>query len=286
VAWRYFGLGSLPGPFLVKATHLCLGFGLAAVVRQAAAEETASTLTGNVASGFLALSPLYWDTEAVGHMDLPLAFFATCAVWLLMRASRAEAPARTLALAGLLIGFLPWVKGREGLSLVILLPAAALLILPRSKGTGLPARRFRSWAGILPGLALLAFGALLVHGILPSGEHFAGGPWWERAHSRLPVAGRILALLARCLASPEWLGFWILFAALGVVAVWRRNWTSATLSAVVVVQLAIYASVYFVTPLDWYEHLRGSFCRIAAALVPVAILAVCCRGEESAGSRP
>jgi hypothetical protein len=279
VVWRYLGLGSIPGSFVVKATHLALAAGLTMIVREAVAEETDSPLAGNVAATFLVLSPLYWDTEAVGHMDLPLAFFLTAAVWLVLVASRADAPGRLLVRAGLLAGFLPWVKSREGFSLALLLAAATFALQWRRRGLR---EGSRAAAGILPGLALLFAGALFVHRFLPRGEHFAGGSWWERVSARLPLTERILGLLARCLISPDWMGLWVVFAAFAVAALWRRRWTSLTLSAVVAVELALYGAVYFVTYLDWYEHLRGSFCRISAALVPLAILAICARKEESA----
>jgi hypothetical protein len=175
------------------------------------------------------------------------------------------------------------VKGREGFSLALLLAAATFALQWRRRGLR---EGSRIAAGILPGFALLFAGALFIHRFLPRGELFAGGRWWERASVRLPLAGRIASLLAGCLISPDWMGLWIVFAAFAVVALWRRRWTSLTLSAVVAVELAIYGSVYFVTYLDWYEHLRGSFCRISAALVPVAILAMCARQEKSAGSGP
>jgi hypothetical protein len=278
VVWRFLGLGSLPGCFFVKATHVLLAFALAALVDRAVAAETGSRVWGHLAAALLALSPLYWDTEAVGHMDLPLAFFATAALWLVILALRSETPARPLALAGLMLGFLPWIKTREGLTFEVLVVAAAIVLFALRLGR----RSVGPLAALLPGLLVLAGGALLVQQGLPRGEHFAGGNWWERFNGRLPEGGRILGLLARCLVSPEWLGFWLLFFVATVYFMARRHIAPAVLSLVVWLQLSVYGSVYFVTFLDWHEHLRGSFCRISAALLPLGILAASAGWRERA----
>ena len=54
----------------------------------------------------------------------------------------------------------------------------------------------------------------------------------------------------------------------------RRRPLAAALGAVVLVQLAAYAGTYFATYLDPVEHIRSSFFRIAAALLPLALVAV------------
>ena len=74
--------------------------------------------------------------------------------------------------------------------------------------------------------------------------------------------------------APDWLGFWFLFAAGLVFALWQRQRTALLLAGVVLLQLGLYAAVYFFTYLPAEGHILSSFTRITAALVPLGILMI------------
>ena len=268
--WRLLALGGLPGTALFKTVHALSGLALVAVTRRgvlrlgrspamAAMAPMADTL-----AALLAASPLLWDTIAVGLADLPLALWATAGLVLALE-SDGEYPVWP---AGICLGFLPWIK-QEGLSLALLALLAAAVIVSSGKN-----RRFRLAALLLPAGLLIA-GALAVGRTLPQGgPSFFDGDWRGRALARLSRPGEILTMLGSDLAAPDWLGFWFLFAAGLALALWQRNRTALLLGGVVLFQLGLYAAVYFLTYVSPADHIRSSFTRIAAALVPLGILTI------------
>lgn len=261
--WRQLALGGLPGAGFFEAVHVLFGLLLAAVTRRGVLRLGRSPAMADALAALLAASPLLWDTVAVGLADLPLALWATAGLVLVLEGK--DWP------AGVCLGFLPWLK-EEGTSLALLALAAAVLISQRG-------RRLRLLA---PALLLIA-GAEAVGRRLPDALTFFVGDWKERALGRLSHPGEILKALGSDLIAWDWLGFWLLFTAALAFALWRRDRTALLLAGVVLVQLALYSAVYFLTYLPPVDHIRSSFTRIAAALVPLGVLAV---GSAWKGNRP
>lgn len=268
--WRLLALGGLPGTALFKTVHALSGLALVAVTRRGVLRLGRSPAMADALAALLAASPLLWDTIAVGLADLPLALWVTAGIVLALEADD-ERPAWP---AGLCLGFLPWLK-QEGLTLAVLSLAAAAVIVASGKN-----RRSRLAALLLPAGLLIA-GALAVGRTLPQGgPSFFDGDWQGRALSRLARPAEILTLLGSDLAAPDWLGFWFLFAA-GLALALRRRHPSALLpGGVVLLQLGFYAAVYFLTYVPPADHIRSSFTRIAAALVPLGILMIAALGAR------
>jgi ammonia channel protein AmtB len=98
------------------------------------------------------------------------------------------------------------------------------------------------------------------------------GDWWRRGLDRLPL---ILEIQRRCLSlllQPDWLGFWIVLAALTAVAVARRHGMELAVIAIVWIQVIVYELTAVFTYLPPLAHLEASFFRICAALVPIGLL--------------
>lgn len=271
--WRLLALGGIPGTGLIKAAHVLFGLLLVAATRRGVLRLGRSPALADTLAALLAASPLLWDTVALGLADLPLALWATAG--LVLALERPENPWP----AGVCLGFLPWIK-QEGLSLALLALLAAVLIVSSWK---------QRLALLLPAGLLIA-GAVAIGRALPPAPTFFLGDWRARALARLAQPGEILTALGADLAAPDWLGFWFLFAAALGFAVWRRHRTALLLAGVVLAQLGLYSAVYFFTYLNPADHVRSSFTRIAAALVPLGILAVAAvfdpvQSEDAAGSR-
>ena len=259
--WRLLALGGLPGTALFKTVHALFGLALVAVTRRGVLRLALSPAMADALAALLAASPLLWDTIAVGLADLPLALFATAGLVLALESN--EHP-RGIWAAGVCLGFLPWIK-QEGLSLALLALVAAAAMVSSGKGRK---------ALLLPAGLLIA-GALAIGRMLPkAGPTFFTGDWQGRALERLSRPGEILTMLGSDLIAPGWLGFWFLFAAGLAFALWRRNRTALLLAGVVVLQLGLYAAVYFFTYLPAANHILSSFTRITAALVPLGILMI------------
>ena len=256
--WRLLALGGLPGTALFKTFHVLCGVALVAVTRRGVLRLGRSPALADGLAALLAASPLLWDTIAVGLADLPLALWATAGLVLALESDE-EHPAWP---AGVCLGFLPWIK-QEGLALALLALVAAVVI-----------RKSRRAALLLPAGLLIA-GAVAIGRTLPvTGPSFFDGDWRGRGLERLSRPGEILTLLGSDLAAPGWLGFWFLFAAGLALGLWKRNRTTLLLAGVVLLQLGLYSAVYFFTYLDPAGHIHSSFTRIAAALVPLGVLAV------------
>lgn len=258
--WRLLALGGLPGTALFKVVHALFGLALVAVTRRGVLRLSRSPAMADALAALLAASPLLWDTIAVGLADLPLALWATAGVVLALESK--DWP------AGVCLGFLPWIK-QEGLPLAVLALFAAAVILPKGRKT------------LFLSAGLLIAGALAVGRLLPkAGPTFFDGDWRARALERLSRPGEILTMLGSDLAAPDWLGFWFLFAAGLALALWRRNRTALLLGGVVLLQLGLYAAVYFFTYVPPAGHILSSFTRITAALVPLGILAIAAAGTR------
>ncbi len=84
----------------------------------------------------------------------------------------------------------------------------------------------------------------------------------------------LVATILRELTGPEWLGLWFLFGVAALASLFLPARTARGLSAVVLGQFLVYAFVYFGTFLDPAQHVGSSFHRLAAALLPLALLAM------------
>ena len=264
-AWLDLGAGAAPGGWLFRTAHALFGVALVVLVRRAARRLSVPAPLATLAACLVAASPLLWDTEALGLADLPFALWSVAAVAAALD-PRLQAASRGWAV-GLLLGFLPWLKA-EGW---ILLPLLGLALgWAGRRRAGRPA----AWsAGLVVTAAALALGSAALTAALPSGESFLGGDALGRIADRLPRAGEILAALAAELAAPEWLAAWFLVAAGLAVAVGRRRWLPTALGAVALAQLAASGAAYLATSMDPLQHLRVSFFRIAAGLLPLALAA-------------
>jgi hypothetical protein len=258
LATRYLS-PSLPSPADFRLVHGLFAAALAAGVHGAARRLGSSRAVAAVVTALLVASPLFWDTEAVGLGDLPLACAAVAAILLALEArSDARFPAWP---AGLVIGFLPWIKV-EGAVLAVFL-AAACLALVRRNG-----------AFLLPGFALAA-GALATRVLLlPPGIGFLEGDWTGRVADRARAAGPMVSAMLADLGGREWFGLWFLFAVAVLFAFRPRATAARALAAVVLAQIAVYAVVYLGTFMDPLGHVDASFHRLAGALAPLALLAV------------
>lgn len=263
LAWLDLSLGTLPSGWLFRAAHLLFGVALAWLVRQAARTLGAKLPVASLAAALAAASPLLWDTESLGLAELPLALWAVAAVVV----GQERALARQGWPAGLLVGFLPWLKP-EGWPLALLLAVALVLARRRRSGAA------RWTAGFVTAAVALAAASAVLSSRVPAGglSFFAGDPL-GRAAARLPQAGELLAQLGAELVDGAWLGGWLLFAAGMALAAWRRRGVPLLVGAVVAVQLGFYAGIYFATSLDPEQHVASSFFRISAALLPLALAA-------------
>ena len=248
---------------LHNIVHLLFGVALAGLVRQAARTLGAQRPVASLAAALAAASPLLWDTESLGLAELPLALWAVAAVVV----GQERALARQGWPAGLLVGFLPWLKP-EGWPLALLLAVALGLARRRRSGAA------RWTAGfVTAAVALAAASAVLSSRVPAAGLSFFAGDPLGRVAARLTQTGELLAQLGAELADGAWLGGWLLFAAGMALAAWRRRGLPLLLGAVVAVQLALYAGIYFATSLDPEQHVASSFFRISAALLPLALAA-------------
>ena len=259
LAWRFLS-PSEPSMSAFRLCHALFAAGLLAAIHGAARRLGASRALAAVLAAAVCASPLFWDTEAVGLAELPLAAFAAAGVLLALEArDDARFPAWP---AGVLFGFLAWLK-MEGLPLGLFLTvAAAMLAATRWRGL------FMCWLiTVAPALAIGRF-------LLPKGVPFLEGAWIDRLSSRIGSPGAILLAMLRELRGPEWLGLWFLFAAAALGALVLRVRAARAFSAVIAAQLLVYAFVYFGTFMDPTSHVETSFHRLAAALLPLAALTI------------
>ncbi len=258
LAARYLS-PSLPSPADFRLVHALFGAALVAGAHGAARRLGASRGLAAILTALLVASPLYWDTEAVGLAELPLACAAVAAILLALEARRdARFPGWP---AGLVLGFLPWIK-MEGVALAVLLAAACAALVRRGG------------AFLLPGLVLAA-GALATRMLLlPAGVGFLEGDWTGRVADRVEAAGAVLSAMLANLGGREWFGLWFLFAVAVLFAFRPRAAAARVLAAVVLAQIVVYGVVYLGTFMDPLEHVHSSFHRLAGALAPLALLAV------------
>lgn len=291
LAWLHMALGSEPTAWLFRWAHGLFGVALVLLVRRAARAVGASAILAGLAACLTAASPLFWDTESLGLAEMALALWSVAAVAAALDVRRGAARQWT---AGLLLGYLCWLKP-EGL--VLTLPLVLVLWWwSRARRDGL-SDSSRPWArravvgARLGGPALLfAFSSVALGRVVaaPSVSFLRGDPW-GRAVARLPEMLEILRLLATELLAREWLGGWLLVVAGLAVATLRRRPLPAALTAVVLAQLGVYASIYFVSYLEPEHHIPSSFFRIAAGLLPLALVATAAalaKGRPLAGLTP
>ncbi|MDQ2869703.1 MAG: hypothetical protein M3S32_03095 [Acidobacteriota bacterium] len=267
LAWRLLALGE-PASGVFRAAHGLFALGALLALRAGTKRATGSSLLANALAGALCVSPLFWDSEALGLAEMPLAFLAAASAALLL--GLRHPPGRPAWAAGVTIGSMSWIK-QEGmlLALLLLLAGAAMLLSSRPPGRD----RARSLAGLLLSAALVACaGAALWHALLPRGFGFFVGDWPARGLARLRDPLALSKALAHELLASDWLGLWVAIAAAFVAAWILRRPMAALLLSAVAVQMAVYASVYVFTYLDPVEHIASSFFRIVAGTVPLALL--------------
>ena len=274
IAWRMIALGAVPDERSARVAHVLFALAVLALVRAGLLAAGRSEALANTGAAFAAISPLLWDTESLGLMEVPFALFLA-ASFLLLLDIRRGASSRGLWIWGAIAGFLPWIKFREGLSLVLLLVVAGVL-LRREKRAAPPLALALLWTA--------AAGIVSIF-LLPPGERFLAGDWLSRGLSRAAHPLAILSQLARELLAREWFGFWAVLAAGWVYSVVRKRRVAAVLTSVIAAQVAVYASVYFFTYLDPVAHIRSSFFRICAALLPAALIALAATDESGGALR-
>src|ERR1700688_1699890 len=286
MTWLMLTLGESPSQAVFKVLHALFALALVAVLRDAVRRATSSPALANAAAAFLAVSPLLWDSEAVGLAEVPLALWAMVSLLLLAPPAHAASRYRPWV-PGLALGFLPWIK-QEGLVLSLLLLAAALLPMqpmlpmPRARRGG-PSAAAAVALLCGPALALMA-GALAIQKlVLPPGSSFLLGDWWRRGLDRLPLFMDIQRRCLSLLVQPDWLGFWIVLAALTVVALARRHGMALAVIAIVWIEVLVYELTAVVTYLPPLAHLEASFFRICGALVPIGLLGMAMLSRKVAG---
>jgi hypothetical protein len=283
MAWLILTLGKAPDPMTFKALHAVFAAVLAVLLQAAVARITSSREIGCAAAAVLVISPLFWDSEAVGLAELPLALWAVAAVYLLIRGP--ASPVRLPWASGLALGFLPWIK-QEGLPLALLALAFCCLAIarPTSRRTAeSPAERanrgaappLARWLALGAPAVLLLVGAWAVQRwALPPGASFFAGAWCRRGIARLPELGSILRHCATDLLQPDWLGFWALLAAATFSAALRRRMRALALAAVVWCQVAVYMLTALFSYIAPHDHLNAAFFRICAPLMPLGLMAI------------
>ena len=260
VAWRFLS-PSTPSASDFGLVHALFAAALLAATHAAARRLGASRIAAALLAAALCASPLFWDTEALGIADMPLAAVAVAAFLLALDAREDVGfPAWP---AGLALGFLSWIK-LEGVPLGALLAAACTLGLSGKKRLALAA----PWA--LSTVAALATRRWL----LPAEGSFLQGDWTARLAERVRDPLPLFTAMLRDLAGPEWLGLWFLFAAAALASLFLPARPARRLSAVVVSQFLVYAFIYLGTYLDPAGHVHSSLHRLGAALLPVALLAM------------
>ncbi|MEO8191787.1 MAG: hypothetical protein ABI682_15745 [Acidobacteriota bacterium] len=280
VGWRLLTLGD-PSARAFRGAHALFGLGALLALRQGVRRATGSDVLANTLGGVLCLSPLFWDSEALGLAEMPLAFLAVAAAALLLELRHSQAgPAGAAWAAGAAIGFVSWIK-QEGVVLTGLLLLLGIVVVVVSRRSPSDRRRLVA-ALVLPAVVVAGAGWWLDRVLLPRGFGFFVGNWRERGLARVHDPLPILRGLARELLSTDWLGFWIVMSIVFAVAVFRRRSTAVFVLSAVAADLAAFASVYVFTYLDPAEHIASSFFRIAAATVPLALLGGALLAERSA----
>jgi len=261
VAWRFLS-PSTPSASDFRVVHALFASALLAATHAAARRLGASRTAAALLASALCASPLFWDTEVLGIADLPLAAVAVAALLLALDA-REDGVGFPVWPAGLALGFLSWVK-LEGAPLGTLLAAACALKLTGQRRLALVA----PWA--LSTAAALA----LRRWLLPADGSFLQGDWTARFAERVRDPLPLFAAMLRELGGPEWLGLWFLFGAAAFASLFLPAPPACRLSAVVLGQFLVYAFIYFGTYLNPAEHVHSSFHRLAAALLPLGLLAM------------
>lgn len=271
---RMLALGALPGEASFKAIHLGLGVALLTLLRELLRHLSRRRALADALTAWAACLPLFWDTETVGQAEMPLALWAVAAVALIL-APRERRGFVALLPAGLVLGFLPWIK-QEGLPLALVLLAALVFASPRG------GRRARLAGLLIGGLAWGGIGFLL-HARLPAGVSFFSGAVLERISARLPEAPELLGAMARFFFIPDFLGVWPILALAALASVWRRNRLALALLGVVGFEVVLYMAITFAVYLDPESHIEASFARIIAPLTNLGIVALAALAAPRSG---
>jgi hypothetical protein len=162
---------------------------------------------------------------------------------------------------------MPWIK-TEGLLLSVLI-LLGFALARRRMPRALRLLRFQMLGAAVTGALLVCFHALQ----LPTGAKFLAGNWLERILERARDPRSLLAAMGATLTHPDWIGAWILFAAALAIALLRRSRAALWIASLVIGQCVFYGFTYFATYLNPLDHVRSSFHRIMAALLPIAVAA-------------
>ncbi|MCM2316058.1 MAG: hypothetical protein NDJ92_13010 [Thermoanaerobaculia bacterium] len=244
----------------VKIVHILFGLALVVMVRESIRAMTGNVTIAAVAAALVATSPLFWDTESLGLAEVPLMATTLTAIVLSVAPGQGRF---NCVVAGALLGWTAWIK-TEGFAL-----SACLLLALVLGGAIRSSDRIRfsaSWVAV----ALAAIG---VGRTLPAGTSFFSGDYLARAGARMPEFHAILAPIVAELLRVEWLGMWIVSFVIVVRRASLSRRAGTALAAAVAVQLTLYVAVYLFTYLDPAKHIDASFFRIAAAMLPLAIVA-------------
>ncbi len=268
-------LGGLPGERAFKLLHLGCGLALLALLREGLLRLRLGTSAAEALTAWAAALPLFWDTEAVGQAEMPLALWAVATTVLLLPAHAYPGARRAAWTAGgVALGFLPWIK-QEGLTLAALLALALVVASPREGRSTWWRLRLRELHWLLPPAFALTGASLWVYFTqLPPGVGFTAGDPLARLSERLPEAASLLAYMGRSFLLPDALGFWFAFAAAVAAALWRRSRLALALAAVVAAQVLIYTASTFIVYLPPRAHVDAAFSRILAALMPLGMLVI------------
>lgn len=253
----------------VKLLHIVFGLALVVMIREAIRVMTRNVEVAAVAAALVAISPLFWDTESLGLAEVPMMATTLTAIVLCIGPGQGRF---TGIAAGALLGCAAWIKA-EGLALSACVLLA--LLFGRAVRSSDRTRISASW------LAVVVAGAG-VGAMLPSGTSFFSGDFLARAGARLPEFPAILAQIAAELLRFDWFGMWVVSLVIIVRRASPERRVGTALAVAVAVQLTLYVAVYFFTRLDPGDHIDASFFRVAAAVLPLAVVAA---GAVLDGSR-
>ena len=265
VLWRMLSVGRAPSSPEFRLCHVLFGIVTAGLCRLALRRGGVSASLANATAAFVAISPLFWDTESLGLAEMPLAA-ASLAAAVFLLPGRDPGERLPSWLSGFAIGLLPWIKP-EGLTLAILLLAAGRVMNRRPDD----ARGPRAAAVLI--FLLMTAATLLLQRPFPPGQPFLDGDWPRRVAERAAHPAAILRGMAAELAASDWIGFWLAFAIACAWAVRRRDRRAVALAFVIVAQTGFYLFVYLGTYLEPAAHIQSSFFRLMAALLPLAAVA-------------
>ena len=221
------------------------------------------------AAAVLLASPAFLATGAMQYADVPLAFFLTATMSLLvLHATLPGTDRRLVVLAGAMLGFAAWTKN-EGLLFAGVVPCSMVAVAGRGTRwrvlTDLPAL----FAGALPALvALFVFKIALV----PTNDlvaQVAAGNAWQRLFD-----GSRWVAIARGFAACAWSIGPCVVVAMVLWGLTHRGQRWRLPACVASVMLLGYAATYLCASSNLEWHLGTSAQRLLLHLLPMTVLAI------------